>query len=177
MFQFQKPVADTKPRLYAELSRSLAALLAGETDFTANAANMCSLLYHGLPDVNWAGFYIRRGTELVLGPFQGKPACVRIPIGTGVCGQSAKRREAIVVEDVRQFSGHIACDSASLSEIVIPLIAEGRVAAVLDLDSPAVGRFDSEDQEGLESLVAIFLARTALPRGAAKSAPTESSAE
>ncbi len=160
--QSSEPSAAARPGLYAELAKSLAALLSGETDFIVNAANMASLLYHSLPDVNWAGFYVRRRDELVLGPFQGKPACVRIPVGKGVCGACAKRRQAVVVKDVHEFPGHIACDPDSRSEIVIPLIAEGRLIGVLDLDSPVAGRFDSSDEEGLEGLVAVFLARTSM---------------
>jgi GAF domain-containing protein len=148
-----------KPALYRELEQQLTALLAGETDLVANAANMASLVYHGLPDLNWAGFYFTRsGRELVLGPFQGKPACVRIAWGNGVCGTAAARAASVVVPDVHEFPGHIACDAASRSELVVPLVSAGRVAGVFDLDSPRVGRFDDEDRTGIERLVAAFMA-------------------
>jgi L-methionine (R)-S-oxide reductase len=147
-----------KSELYRELSESLAALLAAEANFIANAANMAALIYHGLPDLNWAGFYFHDGTELVLGPFQGKPACVRIPIGKGVCGASAARGETLLVPDVHEFPGHIACDAASSSELVVPLIEAGAIIGVLDLDSPLPARFDNFDRVGCEQLVAQFLA-------------------
>jgi L-methionine (R)-S-oxide reductase len=118
---------------------------------------MAALIYYGLPDLNWAGFYFRQGEELVLGPFQGKPACVRIPVGQGVCGTAAARAEIVRVPDVHHFPGHIACDPASRSELVVPLIEAGAVSGVLDLDSPLVGRFDQADQEGCEQLVSVFL--------------------
>jgi len=151
-----------KPDLYRELAEELAALLAGEPDFIANAANMAALIYHGLPDLNWAGFYFRRGAELVLGPFQGKPACVRIPIGQGVCGSAAARGASVLVADVHDFPGHIACDPVSRSELVVPLLPAfagmaGEVSGVLDLDSPLLARFDAVDQEGCERLVALFV--------------------
>ena len=147
-----------KPRLYAELSLQLAALIEGESHPVANAANMAALIYHGLPNMNWAGFYFaHRERELVLGPFQGKPACVRIPWGQGVCGTAAAQRETIVVPDVHAFPGHIACDPDSRSELVVPLIKGGRVLGVLDLDSPVRGRFDEEDRAGCERLVTVFL--------------------
>ena len=147
----------SKPDLYRELSEELAALLAGEPDFIANAANMAALIYHGLPDLNWAGFYFLQGTALVLGPFQGKPACVRIPIGQGVCGIAAARGATVLVPDVHDFPGHIACDPVSRSELVVPLIEAGEVSGVLDLDSPLLARFDAADQEGCERLVALFI--------------------
>jgi L-methionine (R)-S-oxide reductase len=147
----------SKPDLYRELAGQLAALLAGEADRIANAANMAALIYHGLPDLNWAGFYFRRGAELVLGPFQGKPACVRIAIGRGVCGTAAARAATVVVPDVHDFPGHIACDPVSRSELVVPLIEAGEVSGVLDLDSPLPARFDEGDQEGCERLVALFV--------------------
>ena len=149
---------------YAQLSADLEALLAGESDFIANAANTTALLFDALPAINWAGFYFLRGGELVVGPFQGKPACVRIALGRGVCGTAAERRETIVVPDVHAFPGHIACDSASRSEIVVPLIGE-RLLGVLDIDSPHPRRFDEEDARGLERLAALFL--TASTSGAA----------
>ena len=146
-----------KPQLYRDLARQLAALLAGEADRVANAANMAALIYRGLPDLNWAGFYFRRGEELVLGPFQGNPACVRIPIGRGVCGTAAARRAPLLVPDVHDFPGHIACDLASRSELVVPLIEDGEVSGVLDLDSPLPARFDEADRAGCEQLVGLFV--------------------
>ena len=142
---------------YPELRAQLDALLEGEQDSIANAANTAALLYHSLPDVNWVGFYFLKGDELVLGPFQGKPACVRIALGKGVCGTAAERRESIVVPDVNAFPGHIACDAASRSELVVPLIKDGALIGVLDLDSPMTGRFGEEDRAGCESLAAIYL--------------------
>jgi L-methionine (R)-S-oxide reductase len=147
----------SKPEVYRELAAQLTALLAGEADRIANAANMAALIYHGLPDLNWAGFYFRQDSELVLGPFQGKPACVRIPIGKGVCGTAASRGAAVLVPDVHDFPGHIACDPVSRSELVVPLIEAGEVSGVLDLDSPLAGRFDEIDQAGCERLVALFV--------------------
>jgi putative methionine-R-sulfoxide reductase with GAF domain/alkylhydroperoxidase family enzyme len=148
---------NAKQELYRDLAARLAALLAGETDPIANAANAAALIYHGLPDLNWAGFYFRKGTDLVLGPFQGRPAAVRIPIGEGVCGTAAARGESVLVAEVHDFPGHIACDPESRSELVVPLIMEGEVAGVLDLDSPLPARFDAVDLGGCESLVALFL--------------------
>lgn len=147
----------SKPDLYSNLQTQLTALLEGERDFIANAANLSSLLYHSLPDVNWAGFYLLKDDELVLGPFQGKPACVRIPLGKGVCGVAAEQRQTILVDNVHEFPGHIACDSASNSEVVVPLLSDGRLIGVLDLDSPRVSRFDDEDALGLNALAEIFL--------------------
>ena len=141
---------------YAELARDLRALLAGERDLVATAANTAALIWEALPDLNWAGFYLYKSGELVLGPFQGKPACVRIAIGRGVCGTAAKRRATVLVEDVHAFPGHIACDSASNSEIVVPLLRGGELLGVLDLDSPKHARFDAADQKGLEALAKIF---------------------
>ncbi len=158
MFQVESPVTATKAELYGALRVQLVALLEGERDFVANAANTGSLLYHTLPDLNWAGFYLYKNGQLVLGPFQGKPACVRIPIGKGVCGVAAARRESVVVPDVDKFPGHIACDSGSRSEMVIPLVRGGNLLGVLDLDSPLLARFDDEDRKGCEALVGIFLA-------------------
>jgi L-methionine (R)-S-oxide reductase len=142
---------------YRELARDLQALLAGERDLIANAANTAALIYSALPDLNWAGFYLYKSGELVLGPFQGKPACVRIALGKGVCGAAAARRETVLVEDVHQFPGHIACDSASNSEIVIPLLRGAELLGVLDLDSPQLRRFAAADQRGLEALARIFV--------------------
>lgn len=146
-----------KPELYRDLVRQLAALIAGEPDPIANAANTAALIYHGLPNLNWAGFYFRNGAELVLGPFQGKPACVRIPIGKGVCGTAAARGTTILVPEVHDFPGHIACDPDSRSELVVPLIEEGSVLGVLDLDSPLPARFDEIDRDGCEQLIALLL--------------------
>jgi L-methionine (R)-S-oxide reductase len=146
-----------KVERYAELAESLKALLAGEPDPIANLANAAALVMDGLDDLNWAGFYLLQGDELVLGPFQGKPACVRIPVGKGVCGTAVERRASVLVEDVHAFPGHIACDANSRSELVTPLMRDGRILGVLDLDSPTPGRFDGEDQAGLERLVAVLL--------------------
>jgi L-methionine (R)-S-oxide reductase len=148
-----------KGEAYAELEAGLRALLTGEHDLIANAANLAALLYWSLPQLNWAGFYLvePRHGDLLLGPFQGKPACVRIPIGRGVCGTAAARRETVVVPDVHAFPGHIACDSASNSEIVVPVVRADRLIGVLDLDSPVRGRFDDEDAAGLERLVRVFV--------------------
>jgi L-methionine (R)-S-oxide reductase len=154
--------AATKHELYTDLAAQLRGLLAGERDFIANTANFASLLYHSLPDLNWAGFYLTQGGELVLGPFQGKPACVRIPIGKGVCGTAAAQRETIVVANVHDFPGHIACDSASNSEVVVPLISEEKLLGVLDLDSPSLDRFDDDDAAGLNELVKIFIQSTSV---------------
>jgi GAF domain-containing protein len=154
------PISDNKRDFYASLAQQLTGLLEGERDMIANAANMSALIFQFLPDLNWAGFYFMREGELVLGPFQGKTACVRIAVGRGVCGTAVERRESIVVPDVHAFPGHIACDSASRSELVVPLVKDGRVLGVLDLDSPNPNRFDGEDREGCEKLVQIFLAAT-----------------
>jgi GAF domain-containing protein len=155
-----------KPELYRDLSRQLAALIAGEPDPIANAANTAALIYHGLPNLNWAGFYFRNGAELVLGPFQGKPACVRIPIGKGVCGAAAARGASVLVADVHDFPGHIACDPDSRSELVVPLIEDGSVLGVLDLDSPLPARFDELDRDGCEQLVTVLLVHyRKYPRG------------
>jgi L-methionine (R)-S-oxide reductase len=147
----------SKAAAYREVNLQLAGLFSGERDGLANAANMCALLYQMLPDVNWAGFYFLQGSELVLGPFQGKVACVRIALGRGVCGTAAERREILVVPDVNEFPGHIACDAASRSEIVVPLVQHGRLLGVLDLDSPELARFDAEDRDGLKAAVDILL--------------------
>ena len=153
-----------KPELHAQLLAQAKALLAGERDATANAANLAALVFHTLPELNWAGFYWLKDGGLVLGPFQGKPACVRIALGRGVCGTAAQSRRTVVVPDVHAFPGHIACDSASESEIVVPVTSrDGRLAGVLDLDSPRRGRFDEADARGLEALVAAFAEATDLP--------------
>jgi L-methionine (R)-S-oxide reductase len=151
---------------YRGLAAQLAALVAGEPDPIANAANAAALIYHGLPDVNWAGFYFLKGGELVLGPFQGKPACVRIKLGRGVCGIAAARRAALIVPDVHQFPGHIACDPASRSELVVPLIEDGRVLGVLDLDSPLPARFGEADRRGCEAVLAVLLEQQRKSAGA-----------
>lgn len=145
---------------YRLLAAQLESLLADERDFIANAAQFSAFLYTQLDDLNWAGFYLNRNEELVLGPFQGQIACVRIPFGKGVCGTAAQSRETQRVHDVHEFPGHIACDSASNSEVVVPLIKDGKLIGVLDLDSPSVGRFSGEDQAGIERLAAIFLEST-----------------
>jgi GAF domain-containing protein len=149
----------TGTALYRDLGVQLRGLIAGEADRVANLANMAALIYHGLPEINWAGFYLTRGEELVLGPFQGQPACVRIPWGRGVCGTAAARGEAVLVPDVHAFPGHIACDPVSRSELVVPLVEEGRVTGVLDLDSPRADRFGTDDRAGCEHLVAVLLGR------------------
>ena len=143
--------------LYRDLAQELDALLTGETDATANAANAAAAIFHALPDLNWAGFYFLKGGELVLGPFQGRPACVRIGIGKGVCGIAASRREAVLVPDVEAFPGHIACDFASRSELVVPLLKDSRLLGVLDLDSPSLARFDAVDRAGCEGLAAVIV--------------------
>jgi L-methionine (R)-S-oxide reductase len=154
----------SKADVYRELHSQLTALFAGERDALANFANMSALLYEALPDLNWAGFYFLRGRELVLGPFQGRVACVRIALGSGVCGTAAARRETVIVPDVHAFPGHIACDAASRSEIVVPLIHQGQLLGVLDIDSPRLARFDQEDSAGLEPLVDVLLRSSDLDR-------------
>lgn len=145
---------------YRLLAAQLESLLADERDFIANAAQFSAFLYSQLDDLNWAGFYLNRNEELVLGPFQGQIACVRISFGKGVCGAAAQSRETQRVRDVHEFPGHIACDSASNSELVVPLVKEGRLIGVLDLDSPSLARFSEADQAGIEQLAAIFLKAT-----------------
>ena len=149
----------TKPELYRTLQQQLRALIDGEPDPIANMANSAALIFHSVPRLNWAGFYILKGNELVLGPFQGKPACVRIAVGSGVCGAAAKKREILRVNDVTQFPGHIACDSESRSEIVFPLINRDTLIGVLDLDSPEPNRFDSEDETGLAVIAKLIGAK------------------
>jgi len=146
-----------KQEQYDELTRQARGLLAGERDRVANAANLSALIWHGLPDLNWCGFYFLKGTELVLGPFQGKPACVRIALGSGVCGAAAQERRTMIVLNVHEFPGHIACDGASNAELVVPLVKDGSVLGVLDLDSPRLARFDEEDAAGIEALARVWL--------------------
>ena len=149
-----------KAELYATLAAQLRALVSDEPDAIANMANCAALLFHSLPDVNWAGFYLLKGNDLVLGPFQGQPACVRIPLGRGVCGAAAQRRMTLRVANVDEFPGHIACDSASKSELVIPLMnGDGQLLAMLDIDSPMLDRFDAEDEAWLQSLANILARR------------------
>jgi GAF domain-containing protein len=157
MFEAQTVAGIAKPEFYRALKRQVDALLEGERDPIANAANVSALLFQQMPDLNWAGFYFLRGEELVLGPFQGKPACVRIAVGKGVCGTAVARRQSIVVEDVEAFPGHIACDAASRSELVVPLMRGNTVAGVIDLDSPTPGRFDADDRAGIESVAERYL--------------------
>ncbi|CAM5761664.1 histidine kinase [Labrys miyagiensis] len=155
-FQGQAIRHDCKADFYRELAGQLRGLLHGERDAIANAANTSALISQMVPDLNWVGFYfLRSAEELVVGPFQGKPACVRIAVGRGVCGSAVEQRQSILVEDVHAFPGHIACDEASRSELVVPLLDQGHVLGVLDLDSPIPGRFDREDQSGMEGLAAI----------------------
>jgi GAF domain-containing protein len=155
-YEFKDKRAD-----YAQLAQELAALLSGERDFIANAANTAALIYGALPEVNWAGFYFLKAGELVVGPFQGKPACVRIALGRGVCGTAAAERRTLLVPDVHAFPGHIACDAASRSEIVIPLLAGPLLLGVLDIDSPQPARFDAADAAGLTELARLFVAASA----------------
>ena len=157
MFQAAPLSAESKPGLYAGLAAQARALLEGERDRIANAANLSALAFQALPNLNWAGFYFYDGTELVLGPFQGKPACVRIPLGRGVCGAAASQRQTQVVADVDAVPGHIACDAASRSEIVVPLVRRGELIGVWDVDSPLPGRFDDEDRQGMEALCRVFI--------------------
>jgi GAF domain-containing protein len=157
MFQLKSVDHTDKSAAYDGLEKQLRALLQGETDFIANTANTAALIWHSLPDLNWAGFYRLVDGELVLGPFQGKPACLRIQMGQGVCGTAAATRRTVLVPDVHKFPGHIACDPASNSEIVVPLLKDGQMLGVLDLDSPIRNRFDLLDQAGLEKLAAVLL--------------------
>ncbi len=166
MFQATAVKPHDKPTFYRDIDKQLAGLLAGERDFMCNAANFSALVFMMLPDINWAGFYVLRGSDLLLGSFQGKPACVRIPVHPaprGVCGAAAFQRKTQLVGNVHDFPGHIACDSASNSEVVVPLIINGAVIGVLDIDSPTLNRFDTDDQAGLEQLVRTFLAMTDSP--------------
>lgn len=154
----------SKVGTYREIGVQLSGLFTGERNGLANTANMCALLYQMLPDVNWVGFYFLQGGELVLGPFQGKVACVRIALGRGVCGTAAARRETLVVPDVNEFPGHIACDASSRSEIVVPLLQGGRLLGVLDLDSPNLSRFDDEDRDGLRAAANLLVQSSELDK-------------
>jgi L-methionine (R)-S-oxide reductase len=160
-FQLAEQRSISKSELYDDLASQLSSLLAGERDLVANAANFAALVFHSLPDLNWAGFYFVKAGELVLGPFQGKPACMRIAFGRGVCGAAAAKRVTTIVPNVHEFPGHIACDLESNSEIVVPLMKNERFIGVLDLDSPHLARFDEADAAGLETLLEILLASTA----------------
>jgi GAF domain-containing protein len=158
MFQARTIESDDKPAFYRDLAQQLEGLLHGESDAIANAANTAALLFTILPDLNWAGFYfLRQPDELVLGPFQGKPACVRIAVGHGVCGAAVQEGRTMRIEDVHAFAGHIASDSASRSELVVPLLRGERIIGVLDLDAPIPARFDTDDQCGIEAIAAIYL--------------------
>ena len=159
MFDFRPDPLLSKPAQYRELLGAAAALIEGESDGIANMANVAALLWQWLPDLNWAGFYRRIGEELVLGPFVGKPACIRIPFGVGVCGTSAAEARTLLVEDVHAFPGHIACDAASRSELVVPVRRDGQVLAVIDLDSPLPARFDLDDVAGIEALATMLAAK------------------
>jgi L-methionine (R)-S-oxide reductase len=169
MHDATRPTPWTEPRperakavLYHDLAEELDALLSGETDAVANAANAAAAIFHALPGLNWCGFYFLRDDTLVLGPFQGRPACVRIKNGQGVCGTAALHHRSVLVPDVEAFPGHIACDTASRSELVVPLLRDGAVLGVLDLDSPELGRFDGDDQAGCEALARVIVRH--LPR-------------
>ena len=158
MFTAAAITSTSKPQQYAELAQQAVGLLRGEHDLIANAANFAALVWHALPDLNWCGFYFYDGRELVVGPFQGKPACVRIAFGHGVCGLAAQSRQTQLVRDVNAFADHIACDAASQSEIVVPLIKrDGLLLGVWDVDSPRLARFDDEDRVGMEALCAVFV--------------------
>lgn len=166
MFQAAGIESTNKTVFYADLNKQLGGLLDGERDFIANAANLSALVFLMLPDLNWVGFYLMRGNELILGPFQGKPACVRIPVlpqPRGVCGAAAFERRTQLIANVHDFPGHIACDSASNSEIVVPLIVNDKLVGVLDIDSPTLGRFDRDDKAGIEKMVRTFLDMTDAP--------------
>ena len=158
MFDLSTSSYASKREHYDDLIQQARGLMAGETSLVANAANFSALVFHSLPEVNWAGFYLFDGTELVVGPFQGKPACIRIALGRGVCGTAAQSRQTQLVRDVNAFEGHIACDAASQSEVVVPLVkADGSLLGVWDVDSPVIDRFDDEDRAGMERLCAVFM--------------------
>ncbi|HET7586856.1 MAG TPA: GAF domain-containing protein [Gammaproteobacteria bacterium] len=157
MFELKQVDNSNKQSLYAELVEQARALVHDEKDLIANTANLSALLFYALPDVNWVGFYLLKEDQLVVGPFQGKPACIRIPMGKGVCGTAAAQRKSLVVEDVNAFAGHIFCDSDSRSEVVVPLVSNDQLLGVLDIDSPNLARFDADDQAGLEQIAAVLL--------------------
>lgn len=158
MFEVNAITATDKPGIYAELLPQVRGVLHGEKNLVANAANFAALVYHALPDINWCGFYLFDGTELVVGPFQGRPACIRIALGRGVCGIAAQTRSTQIVDDVAAHSNHVYCDSASRSEIVVPLLrADGSLLGVWDVDSPSLARFDADDRAGMEALCAEFM--------------------
>ncbi|HET7569399.1 MAG TPA: GAF domain-containing protein [Gammaproteobacteria bacterium] len=157
MFELKEIDNTNKQSLYSELAEQARSLVHDEKDLIANTANLSALLFYALPDVNWVGFYLLKDGELVVGPFQGKPACIRIPMGKGVCGTAAAERKSLVVEDVNAFAGHIFCDSASRSEVVVPLVADEKLLGVLDIDSPNLRRFDEDDRAGLETIAAVLL--------------------
>ena len=162
MFEFKPQTYASKHEHYRELLQQARGVLHGERDLIANAANFGALVYHSLPEVNWAGFYLFDGTELVVGPFQGKPACIRIALGRGVCGTAAQTRQTQLVHDVSAHPNHVYCDSASQSEIVVPLVkSDGSLLGVWDVDSPQVARFDDEDRAGMEALCAVFMEHAA----------------
>jgi GAF domain-containing protein len=162
MFEAKPIERSSKPAFYQDLCEQLTALLEGEPDRIANAANAAALLFETMPDVNWTGFYfLQSDSELVLGPFQGRPACVRIAVGKGVCGTAVAQGQSVLVEDVHAFPGHIACDTASRSELVVPLRSQGLIRGVLDLDSPLPSRFDEEDRRGVEQIAAIYMSASA----------------
>lgn len=168
MFHLSPQEFASKKEHYASLAEQARHLIADEPSLIANAANFSALVYHSLPQVNWAGFYLYDGTELVVGPFQGKPACIRIAIGAGVCGTAAHTRKSQVVQDVNQHDGHIPCDAASQAEVVVPLIrADGSLLGVWDVDSPVAGRFDEEDRAGMEALCQVFMAHLDSSKAAA----------
>ena len=164
MYQLTQIRIESKSDLYRMLEKEIHQLFRDEHDFIANASNLSSLLYYTLPELNWVGLYINRENQLVLGPFQGKPACVRIQFGQGVCGKAAEEKNTVIVTNVHRFPGHIACDSDSNSEIVIPLVSGNKLVGVLDLDSPILNRFDSDDQKGLEKIISVFMNLTQLPK-------------
>jgi GAF domain-containing protein len=165
MFTASLPATDSKPAFYEALAGQLELLIEGERDLIANLANASALAFQLIPDLNWAGFYLLRDGVLVLGPFQGAPACVRIPLDKGVCGAAARSRQTILVPDVNAFPGHIACDAASRSELVVPLLQDSRLLGVLDLDSPSLARFDADDQAGVELFVSTLLQHIDQPAG------------
>lgn len=151
-------MSKAKIDMYQALAQQSKAIISNEYDWIANLANLSALLFNGLQEINWAGFYLYKEEQLILGPFQGQVACIRIPLGKGVCGSAAQNRETLVIEDVHQFDGHIACDAASNSEIVVPIVIDNELRGVLDIDSPAFARFDDDDKQGLERIVGILTA-------------------